>query len=74
MTRNLEDYDQINIRLLPFDDHSWLYLQHGPSSGLPRGIGRKRSYRLDLHQDELDLDRPEEMLMKIADAIARIHF
>jgi len=69
MTRKVEPFNQIVLRLLPFEDYCYLYLEHGPRGALPRGLGRQRSYRLELPMEFLDLDDPEQVMLKIAERI-----
>lgn len=71
MTRPVGAYEQINIRLLPFEDHCWIYLEHHARGSGPRGLGRVRSYRLDLSMDQIDLDNPNALLAAISDAVSR---
>lgn len=62
MTRNPKAHDQIVLRVLPFEDHCYLYFEHGSPGVLPRGVGRIRSHRLALRLDDLDLEHPGMIL------------
>lgn len=72
MNRHPAKYEQVVLRILPFDDHCYLYVEHGPRGSIPRGVGRQRSYRLDLSVDDLELDDPVGMAQVIAYAMGRL--
>lgn len=71
MTRHPAANSNITIRLCPFEDYTYAYVELRSPGGTSRHLGRDRSFRLDVGLRDIDLDDPVTILELIGDAAKR---
>lgn len=71
MRNPVPDYTSFHVVLLPAEDATYAYVQMRKPGSPLAGIGRQRSFRLDLCIEDFDPDDPEGILTQLGEAIRR---